>query len=196
MADQQREPELRNVEETAAFFSVSVPTIRAWIRDGMPVRERGANGVAYRIDLRAAHAWRQERLEREREAEAEKRRRDAELQAELFGADQLAPSVERISPAEQAQLIAAELNATKLAEKRGELVRALDLQIELARLLRIVSNKLRAVPDDLARRFGWSDAETDQVQAAIDDMLHDLADQIENLTAVEAEPVEARTDAA
>lgn len=33
-----------NLDDTARFFSVSVPTVKTWIFDGCPVLERGGAG--------------------------------------------------------------------------------------------------------------------------------------------------------
>ena len=47
-----------NKAELATWFEVSLPTIEAWIRKGMPIAQRGSRGVPWVIDLLEVAEWR------------------------------------------------------------------------------------------------------------------------------------------
>ena len=49
---------IANKAGTAKFFDVTPKTIDAWIRDGMPVIQRGPRGKSWQIDLLEAARWR------------------------------------------------------------------------------------------------------------------------------------------
>jgi phage terminase Nu1 subunit (DNA packaging protein) len=171
------EPEdLRNIEETARFFDVTPPTVRAWIGDGCPVYRKGSNGVGYALSLRAVAGWRQGKAdEAEREAEA-KAKQSAQLALELLGDDGLAgEDAVRLTPKQQAEALAAELARVRLAKERGELVRAASVQLDLLRALTLIRDRVRALPDRLATALGWREEEASRCVAEIDNFLEELA---------------------
>jgi phage terminase Nu1 subunit (DNA packaging protein) len=49
-----------NISELASRIGRSVPTIKHWIRSGMPVVTRGDQGHEWQIDLAAVFRWREE----------------------------------------------------------------------------------------------------------------------------------------
>lgn len=71
----------------AQHMGVSLPTIDRWVKDGMPVVQRGSRGVEWVFDLPEVIRWRVERASREAAADApdgldeiEKRTAQAKLQ--------------------------------------------------------------------------------------------------------------------
>lgn len=171
--------EYRSIDEAAKFFGVSDVTMRRWIQDGCPVVEHGGNGVPYKLDLRAIHDWRQGRIAADAEDKRSKAERDAQLKLELLGGDALTVAGEKaqLSPRERAEALAAEINATKLAELRGELVRVAPLEADLTQAWREFRDRLLALPDELARELSLSKAQTDALQDRLEDALNDLADR-------------------
>ena len=48
--------DIRDLQATADFFGIPLPTIRDWVRQDCPVEQTGGNGVPYEISLRAVAA--------------------------------------------------------------------------------------------------------------------------------------------
>jgi phage terminase Nu1 subunit (DNA packaging protein) len=171
--------DVRGLDETARFFEVTAPTVRAWIQAGCPVIERGGHGVPYKLSLRAVATWRKDRTaEEERQAE-ERAALDNQLRLELLGGESLAGADQAgLSPKQRADLLQEEMNRIKLARERGELVRAEDLRTEIADAFSLIRERLRAIPDQLARKYARSDEEIEVCRGIIDEALVDLADAL------------------
>ena len=169
-----------NRAELADFFSVAPQTIDNWVRAGCPVAERGSNGRAYEFDVYAVKAWR-DQTETDREAMDEARRqRLNEAQSELFG-DQLGDDDpdKPMSPAERQTLASARLKQIQVAKEQGRLVVAEEMQITLATVLQNFRNRVRSMPDRLARRLDLDDKVVEALRAEIDASLDEVADRIE-----------------
>jgi phage terminase Nu1 subunit (DNA packaging protein) len=174
--------DLRNIEETARFFDVTAPTVRAWIADECPVWRKGSNGVGYELSLRAVAGWRQGKADEAERRAAEKAAQNSQLALELIGADGLAgEEAARLTPKQQADALAAELARVRLAKERGELVRAASVQLDLLRGLTLIRDRLRALPDRLAGALGWREEETSRAVDEIDNFLEELAAEGEQL---------------
>lgn len=178
------EREIRTLEGAAAFFKVALPTMRDWVsKPDFPVVEAGGQGKPYRIDLREAAAWHKARLEREvadRETRAE---RDEQLRFELFGEDRLDEPEEmrKLSPAEREAWHRGEVQRVKLAEMRGDLVNATELKLDLAAMGAHLRDRLRALGDTVAEAADLEPAQTDTINEAVDQVLEDLADELERM---------------
>ncbi|MBN9525441.1 MAG: terminase small subunit [Alphaproteobacteria bacterium] len=176
------EQDVRSLGDTARFFDVSAPTVKTWIVNGCPVVKGGSNGVAYELDLRAVHAWRQARSDAEERATAERLARDHQLKLEFLGDGALiANEGETLSRRAQAEALKAELDRTKLAQLRGELVSAADVKFELTSVLGLIRERLRGLPDELQRELGIDDEVVTEMQAKVDAALSDLADALERV---------------
>lgn len=46
-----------NRQELSEAMGVSLPTVDRWIRDGCPVKQRGAKGIPWEFDLAAVVTW-------------------------------------------------------------------------------------------------------------------------------------------
>lgn len=171
---------VRNLEETAEFFGVSVPTVRSWIREKCPVVDRGSNGVAYKLDLREVAAWREERAEADRRADAARRAADEQLAMELLGDDMIRPDgAGAMSPRQIRELADAQKSLLLVEQQRGALVKAEELAILLSGLFRRLADRLRLLPDELERAHGLDADQAATIADRIDDALNDLADEIE-----------------
>lgn len=174
--------EIRGLEETARFFEVSVPTVKSWIVDGCPVKQKGGNGVAYQVELRKVAKWLKDRQDHRDQSEADQAARDAQLKLELLGEDQL-PEIGdgKLSNKGRAEAIKAELDKIKLAQLRRQLVSADEMRLELVDLFQEIRDRLRVLPDDLARDFDLSEDQAQAMLDSIDDFLNDLADKMETM---------------
>ncbi len=178
-------PVIRNLEQTARFFETTTPTVKSWIADGCPVEAGGSNGVPYALDLRKVDEWRQAKKEEEQKTAEERAEQEAQLRLELLGDDALTDAgVGPLTPRQRADYLRAEVDKVKLAEKRGELMPAAEFLDALVEMNRLVSARLRGLPDDLADRFGLSEDQRENLRATIDDVLNDMADEIETMTPV------------
>lgn len=174
--------EVRNLEETARFFSLSVPTMKSWVERGCPVVKRGGNGVAWEFDLRAVADWVDGWRRQETEDAENRATRDAQLKLELLGGDVLPDPVGSggvLSSKARAEALKAELDKVKLGQLRRDLVRADEVRDDLAQILATVRDRLLVLPDDLGRRFGLSHDQVEEAEEMMHDLLNDLADSIE-----------------
>ena len=174
--------EIRGLEETARFFEVSVPTVKSWIVDGCPVKEKGGNGVPYKLDLRRVAKWRKDQDEERERLDAEQAARDEQLRLELLGDDQL-PDIdgEKLSKRAQNDALQAELSKIKIAQLRRQLVNADEMRLSLTELFKEIRDRLRLLPDDIARDFGLEEEVAQTMLDNIDDFLNDMADKLETL---------------
>lgn len=173
--------DLRSLADTAAFFSVSQPTVRRWIDSGCPVAEKGASGVAYKLDLHAVAAWRAEQRSAEDTAALQRAERDAQLRMELLGPDALTvqPDGEALTPKQRADALAAEVARTRLAQMRRELVNAEEVQLQVSDVLAMVKTRIRQAPDMLAAQLGLSEPQIALLAEALDEILNDATDAVE-----------------
>lgn len=175
--------DLRSLADTAAFFAVSQPTMRRWIDAGCPVAEKGASGVAYKLDLRAVAAWRADQREAEDSAATARAERDAQLRLDLLGPDALTveTGAAALTPKQRADALAAEVARTKLAILRREQVPAEPVKLLLAEAFALLKTRLRQIPDVLAPEIGLTETQANRAAEMIDDALADTADALENL---------------
>ncbi len=186
--------ELRSLEETARFFDISVPTLRAWIKDGCPVDQHGGNGVAYRLDLLKVGAWRRSREQAQRQEAEQRAARDQQLRMDLLGSEALGANDETtLTATARAAAMREELDRTKLAELRRELVSAADTKLLMAQVFGQLRMKIRNIPDELGDEFGLTEAQQEAMLDRIDEALTDIADSIE---AIASSPQEGAARAA
>lgn len=144
---------LVNLFELAELLDVSLPTLRALAKeDGFPVEKWGSAGVPYEFDPRKVKSWQEaheERLEAEREARKD---RMAQLKLELFGGTTVDESRARLSPREQQIALKAEVDATRLARMRRELVPAAEVQAAAAVVMTVLRKEILAIGAQVARR--------------------------------------------
>jgi len=123
--------EVVNRSRLAALHGVSLPTIDAWVREGMPVVKRGSRGVEWEFDPAACYAWRMQR-------ELDKSKREADA----GGGDP-----ESLDALERRKLLAQTVEAElKLAKARGEVADVALMERNLARAFATVRASLRQVP--------------------------------------------------
>ena len=174
--------EIRGLDRTARIFEVSVPTVKSWIVDGCPVKEKGGNGVAYKLDLRKVAKWLKDRQDERDQREADHAAQDTQLKLELLGKDQL-PEIGdgKLSVKARAEALKAEIDKIKLAQLRRQLVDSDEMRLQLVDLFKEIRDRLRILPDDMAYEFDFDDDQAQAMLDKIDDFLNDLADKVEHL---------------
>ena len=178
---------LVNKAELAPRLGVSLPTLNRWIAEdpGFPVEVRGANGSAYRFDLRAVLAWKAER--EAAEAEREARRLRAIDNLTLFTDDQ-APADNVLSARERLDELRAAQQSDALRIQRGNLVRAERVQAELAQNLATLNAGLRAQLNAVIDQFGLDGPVIEALRAV---PRRAIADVLRNLTVINADAIRA-----
>jgi len=171
-----------NRAQLARAFSVSENTITKWMAQGMPVLSEGQNGVAYEFRLSHCYAWRQDRDQKVR---AEKARGDqvaaqAALAFRNLDADQeeaegglTADEVKKWSEAEYAR--------NRLAEQRGDLVRADRVRVLMEEVMVMVGGSLDTLPDFIELHFSPTVEQVQMVEKRSDQLRAKIRSQIEDL---------------
>lgn len=137
-----------NKVQLADIFAVSLPTIEAWVRDGMPHMDR--RGREWQFDTRPCIDWLiLKKAEGKRTEEAE--------------------SFEAARARERAAV--ATLRELELAKTQGELVPIADVVSKIEEEYGVVKSRLRAMPGRMAQALA---AETDV--AAVERRLRDEID--------------------
>lgn len=183
MADTEK-AEIRGLEETAAFFEISVPTLKKMIgQEGFPIVEKGGNGKAYKLDLIAVDAWLKNREEEQEKLDAERAAKDAQLKLELLGKDQLPdPGGEgHLTAAQREAALKAEIAKINLAKLRRSLVPADEMQFKIMEMFKEIRDRMRLLPDDMARDVGLGEDDAAAMLTMIDEFLNDLADRYEKM---------------
>ncbi|MBF0270330.1 MAG: DUF1441 family protein [Alphaproteobacteria bacterium] len=189
-------PEIRNLSETARFFGITDPTLKRWIEDGCPVEKKGGNGVSWELDLRKVADWRRGLEAEEQRKLLDRAESDAQLRLELLGGDQLPEFTDdgglgKLSARGRAEIIRAEMDKVKLSQLRRTLVPADEVRADQVRLFALIRDRMRSLPDDLGHRFGLMPEQVDEALHMIDEMLDDLATDIESMPSLKRDLADA-----
>lgn len=158
-----------NKAELAEFFNVSIPTIDAWIRKGMPVVQRGAKTVPWVFDLLAVTLW-----------------KFAPQDDESGPVDP-----EKLPPAERKAWYDSEMRRRELQKTDRELIPAAEVGQVIATAFAAVAQSVRSLPDNLERRLSLAPEVVDEIGRAMDEHLDDLAERLQKL-GTEEEVADAR----
>lgn len=160
-----------NLADLAATGLASEPTLRKWINaqpDQPWIIKRGTNGDAYEIDIPGAvAAW---RAEEERKAE-EARQRAADIRqlALDMNIGIAAQPQAGLSIQERKALLEEELVATKLMEKRGELVPFAEVLGAIGDIISRFQQRQATFAARLAKKIDLTRAQL----TAIEQLMHD-----------------------
>ncbi|WP_313350728.1 terminase small subunit [Paracoccus sp. (in: a-proteobacteria)] len=160
-----------NRAQLAAAFSVSVNAVTDWVNKGMPVMVTGQNGVAYEFRLAHCWAWRQDRDDRTRAAKL----RGDQLAAQAALAFR---NLDDDQAEEEADLTAddlrkwseAEYHRNRVAEQRGDLLRADRTRVLIEDLLVSFGTAMDNLPDFAEMNFGLTPAQVAQMQDYCDEV--------------------------
>ncbi len=137
-----------NKAEVAEWFEVSVVTVDAWVRRGLPSVQRGSRGVPWVFDLIEVAAWR-------------------------FGGatpagtgDDFDPDA--LMPKERLDWYKGEQEKRKLQTDDGQLIPAGEYERELAFVVKATANWFETLADVLERDTGLSADQVERVQKMAD----------------------------
>lgn len=152
---------IANKAGCAEFFDVSMPTVDAWIRRGMPIVQKGGKGVSWQIDLLAAAQWR-------------------------FGVQASGGSIdpESLEPMQRRAWYEGETKRRELQVRDRELIPAADVERVVATAFAALSSDIRAIPDNLERRHGVSGDVAEKVAAALDEAMQSTSERLAELAPV------------
>ena len=151
-----------NKAEAAEFFSISMPTLEKWLREGMPVVQQGSRGVSWVLDLRAIAEWR--------------------YQARL-PTGQIDP--ETLPPGERKQWYDGEAKRREMQVKDRELIEAAELEEDIGTAYASIAQTLLSLPDLLERRAGLPPEAAEQAEIVIHEAMTDLADRLQSFAQIE-----------
>lgn len=152
----------------AEFFGISLPTVEAWVRKGMPVQQQGSRGVAWAIDLLAAAEWKF----------AGSARGDGEADPE------------DMAPAERKAWYEGETKRRDLQVRDRELIPAGDVERVIATAFAALASDVWAIPDLLERKHGVSGEIAGQVADALAPAMEALAGRLSAFASLDAEGAE------
>lgn len=152
---------IANKAGCAEFFDVSMPTVDAWIRRGMPIVQKGGKGVSWQIDLLAAAQWR-------------------------FGVQAAGGSIdpESLEPMQRRAWYEGETKRRELQVRDRELIPAADVERVVATAFAALSSDIRAIPDNLERRHGIAGDVAEKVAAALDEAMQSTSERLAELAHV------------
>ncbi|MGC9449675.1 hypothetical protein [Cereibacter johrii] len=169
-----------NRAQLARAFSVSENTITKWISQGMPVMSDGQNGVAYEFRLRHCYAWRMERDARARAAKAQGDRLAAQAALAFRNLDEdQAEEEAELTADDLKKWSEAEYHRNRVAEQRGDLVRAGRMRELLEELMVSFGNALDTLPDFCELNFSLSAEQVAKLQERCDAARIDARARIE-----------------
>lgn len=179
-----------NRAQLSIAFSVSENTITKWIQIGMPVLSAGQNGVSYEFKLSHCWAWKQSRDD---EARAAKRRGD-QLAAQAAMAFR---NLDADAAEDEADLTAGDVRAwseaeyarNRVAEQRGDLVRADRVQVVLEDLLVGFRTAITTLPDWAEVELGLDAPAVAHLQTRCDEILKDARTEAEKIMPRQAQVI-------
>lgn len=166
-----------NRTELAAYFDVSVNTIDAWMRAGLPVFEEGGNGKAYTFMLSECCQWRQGSLDEEASRKASAASAIDARQKAFLNLDSgydLGP----MSAKDRKESAEADLKFNQAALMRRSLCRMPEVVELLEGIFLIVSGEAGAMPDKLERNLGLAPDQVEKVVGFMDEMQRAMVDKI------------------
>lgn len=162
-----------NKQELADFFGVSLPTLGAWISDGMPAISEGTNGRQWEFQASAAYAWKCAREEGEKIKSTQAQAAIAAMRLALIGGKS-GNSIQSLAPKERQQLYDVEAAYEKLKRERNQSLDRDEVNLVLTDLLRMIRDGISSLPDSLERRVNLDGRGVDVAVETCDDMLEEL----------------------
>lgn len=155
---------IANKAQCAAFFEVSLPTIEAWVRKGMPVVQRGAKGVSWEIDLLEVCKWR--------------------FAGQTEGGEVDPDSLE---PMQRRAWYEGEVKKRDLQVKDRELIPVGEVERVVATAFAAIASDVRSIPDKLERLKGLDPVMAEAVENMLSEAMDALAERLASLAAVGGE---------
>lgn len=186
-----------NKRELSDFFAVSLPTLDAWIADGLPALAEGTNGRQWEFQASAAWAWKCARDEGEQLKRSEAQSAIAAMRLALIGGKS-GNSIQSLPPKERQQLYDVEAAYERLRRERNQSLDRDEVSQVMSDLMRIVRDGVSALPDTLEREAGLDGKGVTSATDACDQVLDELEQRIVRFFAdrpiITREDREERTD--
>lgn len=169
-----------NRSQLARAFLVSENTIAKWIGLGMPALSAGQNGVAYEFRLAHCWAWKQDRDARSREAKSRGDQLAAQASLAFRNLDEDQAEEEgHLTADELRKLSEAEYHRNRVAEQRGDLLRADRMRALIEDMFVTFGAEMDTLPDFAEMNFGLSAAQVAQLEARCDELRAEVRRLIE-----------------
>lgn len=171
-----------NMGELAQFMGVSQVTVQNWLRDGIPVLQRGGAGREYVFRAGDVWAWKKSR---EAEYQARNEQAQAAIQAmrlQLTGGE-LGDSINSLTPKEKREVFATQTEYERFMAERHELLRRGEVVDALEQIFLIVRNSIDALPDLLAREAHLDNKQVAMAITQCDQVLAEIEKCIEKFFA-------------
>lgn len=178
-----------NKRELADFFGVSLPTLDAWVMDGLPALTEGTNGRSWEFQASAAWAWKCSRDESEKVKSTEAQAAIAAMRLALIGGKS-GNSIQSLPPKERQQLYDVEAAYERLKRERNQSLDRDEVRQVLDDLLRTVRDGVSVLPDKLEREANLDGKAVDKALEACDDLLEELENAVRRF--FDARPVITR----
>lgn len=162
----------------------SEPTLKKLmaLHPAFPVLSRGKNGVAYEIDLAAAHRFVTAVRAAEEEAARGRAAEVHQLGLELMGGESLAgPSDAGLSASDRKAMIEAEILANRLGKDRGELVSKASMEAAIAAVFQLLNGKYRSFGARLSKRIELTREDITMIEQMAERDLVELANKFEEM---------------
>ena len=171
-----------NRSQLARAFSVTENTITKWVSQGMPLLSEGQNGVAYEFQLSQCWAWKNARDEK---ARAAKLRGDQIAAQAMLGFRNLDADQEEeeghLTADDIRKMSEAEYHRNRVAEQRGDLVRADRVRALFEESLVRIGTSLDTLPDFLEMKFGLTAEQVADVEQRTDQLREKIRGDLEEL---------------
>jgi phage terminase Nu1 subunit (DNA packaging protein) len=148
---------LANKAEVAEWFGVSVPTVDAWLRRGVPYVTRGGRGQQWQLDLRDVAEWYYGR--------------------QGSSADE---DPDKLPPKDRLDWYRGTRERTRHMQEIGELIPAADYESALAAALKTVASGLESLPDLLERDAALPGQAVERAIAVIDGLRDSIYQRLAN----------------
>lgn len=170
-----------NRAQLARALNVTENTVTKWLSQGMPALSVGQNGVAYEFRLSHCWAWRQARDEKVRDAKL----RGDQLAAQAALAfrnldDDHAEEEGGLTADDLRKWSEAEYHRNRVAEQRGDSVRADRTRALMEDLLVAFGTAMDNLPDFAEMNFGLSAAQVAQVESYCDQVREEARRMLED----------------
>lgn len=162
-----------NKRELSDFFGISLPTLDAWIADGLPAKVEGTNGRQWEFQASAAWAWKCNRDEGDRIKSTEAQAAIAAMRLALIGGKS-GNSIQSLPPKERQQLYDVEASYERLKRERHQSLDRDEVSHVLNDLLRMVRDGVSALPDTLERVASLDGKAVSATIEACDELLEEL----------------------
>lgn len=168
-----------NREELADALATSLPTITAWIGQGMPVLQTGGQGKAYELRLSHCWAWRTAKKRDEDLRSQKVRDATAKMRLALVGGAS-GDSIEALDPKTRREIIAAQREQEAFQADRNQLLKREDVRELLEDMFAMVRDVMESAPDQVERVTDLPPKVVDELIGVCDGLVEEFGRRIDS----------------